>query len=357
MSRIIRFFYRSCVLSFRLSLLIAKKIIRLFYLSYKTRSFSRAFFKTAINRHSISSAPAYIVKSLVPPRDPQLVMCILVRNAANIIVDNILFHHKQGIDAFVIGDNGSIDGTRERIDALARKVPIEVLEFPSDEYAQSEWFMSMARVAYKKYDAWYIIATDADEFLFAENGKLKQEFPLQSPVTKMLRYNMVSPQLSDPYYLRQWRVCRTIEDVTKNADTVLHIEHFLRICYPKIALNPRGFHSITNGSHRVRHFFSSWGVGQAPGIHVLHFPWHNYRSLEDDVKKRAKLMATRQKPQMGYHQQHFVRLYNAGLLRKQYDSLMPNGEEFQVLEKFGFITKDTRLRERFKQLGLPAVIN
>ncbi|HFU76545.1 MAG TPA: glycosyltransferase family 2 protein, partial [Arcobacter sp.] len=53
------------------------------------------------------------------PNDFTLVMTILVKNEADIIETTIKTHAKLGVDAFVVTDNNSSDGTREILSQLS----------------------------------------------------------------------------------------------------------------------------------------------------------------------------------------------------------------------------------------------
>jgi hypothetical protein len=48
----------------------------------------------------------------------KIIMTILVKDEIDIIERNIKVHSKLGVDAFVVMDNNSTDGTREKLDAI-----------------------------------------------------------------------------------------------------------------------------------------------------------------------------------------------------------------------------------------------
>jgi len=95
---------------------------------------------------------------------PKIVMTLLVRNEQDIIAENILFHHRQGVDQFIIMNNLSTDATVEIISSLSCSIPIELIHQEDDTYDQAKWVTSMARSAAIKYNADWVINNDADEF-------------------------------------------------------------------------------------------------------------------------------------------------------------------------------------------------
>ena len=54
----------------------------------------------------------------------RVVMTLLVRNEEDVIAENILFHHAQGVESFLVMDNLSTDATSAILRRLARFVPI-----------------------------------------------------------------------------------------------------------------------------------------------------------------------------------------------------------------------------------------
>ena len=95
---------------------------------------------------------------------PRVVMTLLVRNEQDVIAENILFHHFQGVDAFIVMDNLSSDATVEIVRELAHSIPIVLLRQQEDDYSQSVWVTQMARAAASDHGADWVINNDADEF-------------------------------------------------------------------------------------------------------------------------------------------------------------------------------------------------
>ena len=98
------------------------------------------------------------------PSDPSIVMTLLVRDEQDIIAENILFHHYQGVERFIVMDNLSSDDTVNVVRELSQSIPIELILQEEDTYSQGEWVTAMARSAATKYKADWVINNDADEF-------------------------------------------------------------------------------------------------------------------------------------------------------------------------------------------------
>ena len=91
-------------------------------------------------------------------------MTLLVRNEQDVIAENILFHHRQGVDAFIVMDNLSSDATVDIVRDLAHSIPIELRHQQDDTYNQTVWVTEMARAAASDHGADWVINNDADEF-------------------------------------------------------------------------------------------------------------------------------------------------------------------------------------------------
>lgn len=105
----------------------------------------------------------------------KLVMTLLVRDEEDIIKANIDFHRTQGVDFFIVTDNKSIDSTP---DILKEYENSGLLCYIREDgaYNQSKLVSSMAELAYKEYQADWVINNDADEFWFSSANTLKEYF-------------------------------------------------------------------------------------------------------------------------------------------------------------------------------------
>ena len=101
-------------------------------------------------------------------------MTLLVRDGADLIDANLRYHRAQGVDLFVVGDNGSTDGTLEILERYERAglITLERIAGPARE-AQGEGRTKLARLAWELGADW-VFHNDHDEFWWPLTGDLKQ---------------------------------------------------------------------------------------------------------------------------------------------------------------------------------------
>jgi glycosyl transferase family 2 len=104
----------------------------------------------------------------------RLAMTILVRDAEDLIETNLRYHRAQGVDLFLIGDNGSTDRTLEILQPYmdAGLVHLEHVE-GNPRQVWSEGRTMLARKAYEVGADW-VIHDDHDEFWWPLTGTLKE---------------------------------------------------------------------------------------------------------------------------------------------------------------------------------------
>ncbi len=104
----------------------------------------------------------------------RLAMTLLVRNEADIIEANLRYHRAQGVDLFVVGDNGSTDGTVEILERYERAGLVELERIPGTvNEAWSEGRTKLGRRTHELGADW-VIHNDGDEFWWPLTGGLKE---------------------------------------------------------------------------------------------------------------------------------------------------------------------------------------
>src|SRR5881227_466554 len=109
-------------------------------------------------------------------RVPRVVMALKVRDEEDVIDSVLRYHRAQGVDFFVVTDNGSTDRTLEILDRWVEAGTARVIEEPSRELRDrgDEWVTRMARLAATEYEADWVVHGDADEFWWPLAGSIKE---------------------------------------------------------------------------------------------------------------------------------------------------------------------------------------
>jgi hypothetical protein len=104
----------------------------------------------------------------------RLAMTILVRDAEDLIETNLRYHRAQGVDLFLIGDNGSTDRTLEILEPYRESGLVELYHIEGDaRQVWSEGRTMLARKAHERGADW-VIHDDHDEFWWPLTGTLKE---------------------------------------------------------------------------------------------------------------------------------------------------------------------------------------
>jgi len=144
----------------------------------------------------------------------KIVANIQVGNEIELIDHHIQYHLALGIDAFVIVELMSSDGTRELLQKYRDDPRFRIRHCDFDDIVDdsgirtpefSRWMLDTAR---DEFSADWIFRIDADEFLFPQGGDLRavlQDLPRQA-AHEIERLNVVAPAGSAPIAIpRSWQ--------------------------------------------------------------------------------------------------------------------------------------------------------
>lgn len=287
---------------------------------------------------------------------PRLAMSLLVRDEASLIWHNLAFHRHMGVDAFVITDNGSVDGTRDILTALARDYPIALIDEPEQVMAQDHWVNRMAEVAERQLGAHWVINGDADELWVPSRGSLKDHLSTSAGALLCRRFNLLPDRaaLADPgyeFYRNVLKVVRPREDsgerFPRHATLDTEFPFTLLGVQGKVLCRLRGRKWIGYGNHTVRH---RGALVPPDGIEVYHYPIRTFAEFERKVINHGTSLANNRgiPPHTGWHVRRWYELHRRGWLREEYERLVPSSDAVRRWIEEGTIEEDRLVCDLFE---------
>lgn len=195
----------------------------------------------------------------------------MVRDEADIIAGT-LTHMADEVDALLVADNRSIDGTRETLRKLTvdLPVPLEVVDDLDPAYYQSDKMTALAARVAAAYDGdVWIVPFDADEIWYSPAGRIRDVLAdVKVSVCEAALYNHFRTDLDvddpDPFRSMVWRTAQPAD-------------------LGKVAFRWRAGARIEQGNHGVYLPNDLYrGLPSTVTLQLRHFP---YRSAEQFVSK------------------------------------------------------------------------
>lgn len=271
----------------------------------------------------------------------KLVMTLLVKNEIDIIETNIRFHAAQGVDAFLVMDNNSHDGTFAKLQELAKEFAITLIHNDSMLYEQAKWMTQLAKQAQKELGADIVISNDADEFWATNNNTtLKNQLSIHDSTVTVNRYNYIQ-SVEDIDNKMAFMQCKnkvvnpihySKNDELSNAKALLPLQKI----GPKVIVNPKGLLRIKGGNHRAKHILF-WRDRHSSTIEVHHYPIRSYEQFEANIVNRKKITQIHPERKMNTHYRRWLNCLDAGTLREEFIKMHLSNEQLHVLEKVGVI--------------------
>ncbi|MFC6153430.1 glycosyltransferase family 2 protein [Nocardioides yefusunii] len=289
----------------------------------------------------------------------RIMATLMVRDEVDIVAAMVEHTLAQGIDLLLVTDNGSVDGTREVLEAYAATGRVELFHDPLHEHQQGQRVTEMARRARTVHRADWVVNLDGDEFVVAVDRSLTVREALERTPFGLNAFtvdvvNMVGPTAGQvpghtAFDQLVWRDRRPVEELERRD---LHA------------------HPTPNAVHRgesdvvVRpgnHFTTVVSNGQpddAVRLEVLHVPWRSWEQFESKVVNTGSAYSASAtlNPSPNHHGMRDYRLWQEGRLRPTYENRLPDAEQLALGEPQGWFVRETRLVDELTALRATALL-
>lgn len=261
------------------------------------------------------------------------------------LAHNIEYHHRMGVDAFIITDNNSTDHTPDIIQHYIDKGwVVESIRETASNYEQKRWVDRMVWLAKTRYKADWVINADADEFWYTTSGNLKNE--MKHTHANILRCEMRSVYPTPNIDWTQWKHTVRYVDTpeTYNLSPYSVFEHQ----YKKVLHRTAGYIQISMGNHKVV-MFPKYEAKSS--IIVYHY---NFRSCQQFITKMVnggKQLEQNKRKHAGRHWRYYYDLYKESpkRLEEEYQKVI-GADSFEQLQHDGYIYKDNPMPELFSKI-------
>ena len=292
----------------------------------------------------------------------KIVANISVGNEVEIIDQNIAYHIALGVDAFVIVDRFSEDGTSQKLDRYRSDPRFHILHVERDEFmdetgVKMPWLIDgwMLQVARQDFGADWVVSIDADEFLFPANGDLKKtlaRFDNEVALSIERRNAVFCSGTALPSIPVSWDALSRFTIVshpisTKPAEYEAsdHIPLILTRVGPKAIVRPESVSKFTRGGHRA---MDNNGqvipINSTPGIISVHFWFTTLERFAHKANKVAEFNALLRKympANAAWQWKRWARIVAEGpdAIRREYDRQFLSETELQTLMEQGTVRR------------------
>ena len=265
---------------------------------------------------------------------------MMVRDEADIVAAMIEHHLSQGVDVFIITDNGSIDGTTEILRDYEARGVIELRHDPVHRKQQSVVVTAMARDAYTVHGADWVINADADEF-FVPVDRARTLKSVLSNTPKAIQSFLVpvvnltgAPAASGSGLNRLIYRDRRPDDLLQLSGILAHP-------------TPDAIHigvadvDVIQGNHFVS-LASKGAPAPEDAIEVLHLPWRSWSQFRSKVEVSGLAYESnpRLTPSPNHHGMRDYRRLRNGVLLPYYLLRHPTPDELRAGIESGHFTRE-----------------
>ncbi len=291
--------------------------------------------------------------------DPVVVGISMVRNAADIVRVNVLYHLSLGLDRLVLVDNMSTDGTDRVVEELSRRDSRVRWSREDGPHPQARVFTRLAREAHHEGADW-VLPIDVDEFWHVRRGSLKgvlaksESVAIRVQVVNFVQRRSQLESAPNALLHMTWRVPSPVGSPEESADLVSsgQIAH-VQARYPaKWIVRPTATVEIAHGNHHLAGIVG--GLEDSDEIVCLHAPLRSRAALYAKAVHGQRVEEAGGKPGESWHVRRFRRLADEDRMEREWAA---NSYEDGSLDVFGVrhpLVYDPTLRNAVKPYLSPS---
>lgn len=273
----------------------------------------------------------------------KIVMTVMVRDEADIIGPMIEHHLAQGVDFFIVTDNGSVDGTTEILERFRDLGSVELRQDPLYRKQQAPTVTAMARAAYTEHAADWVLNADADEFWVAKDRSKTLREALQLVPKSVGAFPVPVIDMIGRPAMEGSGLARLVYRDLRPLDRLLEIG-LLAHSTPDVAHVGSPDVTVVQGNHFVN--IDSAGSPPHEGeLEVLHLPWRSWSQYRRKVSNAGSAYENQSglTPSPNHHGMRDYRRLQAGSLFGWYLVRHPTDAEIEAGEATGVFVEDRAL--------------
>jgi hypothetical protein len=261
-----------------------------------------------------------------------LAVTLMIRDEADILPAWLDYHRAQGIDVFIITDNGSVDGSTELLEAFAARddVVVDLRHDPVHRKQQGTVVTGMARDAATQHGATWVVNADADEFLIPvdRTRTLREVFAALDPVIGAFTVPVVNlvgrlAKTGSGLERLHWRDERSVEELRAVGLLAQPTTNAIHVADPEV--------NVVQGNHQV----SVANGGEVPEdlrLEVLHLPWRSVAQYAHRVETTGRAYDANPDltPSPNHHGMRDWRRFTEGILDATFSLRNPTEPEAEA---------------------------